>query len=203
MYSSRIGGWRGCFPLQPELMLWISGIRKAFITHLWGSWRYCEGIQHMLLVPVSNDTTVEICWPSPHYGLRNCLFCLFGQYFINLFVSPPDKFNQNIRTALYSRPKGSMLHFCIDHFAGKVTVFQWVLNHSAFIVSVLPREHQAPSVRALWPGAVSVHVFTGQGLHGPRSILIFWLKISFSSFTEMWNCVCVSFYIVTLCRDKK
>ena len=128
------------FPLQPELILWISGTRKAFITHLWGSLRYCEGIQHTLLVPVSNDITVEICWPPPHYGPRNCLFCLCDQYFINLFVPPPDKFNQNIRTALYSRPKGSMLHFCIDHFAGKVTVFQWVLNHSAFIVSVLPKE---------------------------------------------------------------
>nr|KAG5713513.1 hypothetical protein BaRGS_025061 [Batillaria attramentaria] len=31
-----------------------------------------------------------------------------------------DKFNQNIKTAVYSRPKGNNLHFCIDHYAGRV-----------------------------------------------------------------------------------
>ncbi|XP_076468254.1 myosin-IIIb-like isoform X2 [Babylonia areolata] len=31
-----------------------------------------------------------------------------------------DKFQQNIKAAAYSKPKGFILHFCIDHFAGKV-----------------------------------------------------------------------------------
>ncbi|XP_070187968.1 myosin-IIIb-like isoform X1 [Littorina saxatilis] len=31
-----------------------------------------------------------------------------------------DKFNKNVRAPAYSKTKGNVLHFCIDHFAGKV-----------------------------------------------------------------------------------
>lgn len=31
-----------------------------------------------------------------------------------------DKFNQNIKSSMYSKTKGNVLQFCIDHFAGKI-----------------------------------------------------------------------------------
>lgn len=135
VYSSRIDGSRGVFFHHSHK---CCRIFQRFQKHLSYTCelRYCDWYAAQNYCTCIKLLKMKMCWPSSHYFPKSIVLIW------SLFVCLADKFNQNIRTSLYSKVKGSVLHFCIDHFAGKVPVFEQCFTHSAFILFIHPKQHQ-------------------------------------------------------------